>query len=162
MVTPIFLKGKVVGYSSFIYFEERMINAKIDTMILERIASVSSLYLLNEKTKFGANQRMKEHFFNEILDGESQDEKEIVRRGNLLHLDLSESFRVVVVNYEIETTNIKNNKFACHDKILEETSEYFESKKESILIGYRANNIVCWCQKDMFGKMGLMTIATNF
>jgi PucR family transcriptional regulator, purine catabolism regulatory protein len=162
MVTPIFLKGKVVGYSSFIYFEERMINAKIDTMILERIASVSSLYLLNEKTKFGANQRMKEHFFNEILEGESQDEKEIVRRGNLFHLDLSEVFRVVVVNYEIELNNIKSNKFACHEKILEETSEYFESKKESILIGYRANNIILLVPKRYVQKDGIDDYCNQF
>ena len=52
VMTPIIIQNKLFGYCSFIYNSGEANIREIDTMILERAATVCSLYLLNEKSKF--------------------------------------------------------------------------------------------------------------
>ena len=51
LMTPIYLLGKIVGYCSFLYERERTPNYEIDSMILDRLASICSLLFLKEKTE---------------------------------------------------------------------------------------------------------------
>lgn len=141
LVTPIILQNRVIGYCSFVYPGNKKIELKIHKMLLERVASISSLFLLNEKTKFGADQRLREHFFEDILRGEYLDEKEILRKGNLIHLDLSEPFRIIAVQYQFKEKDLKNE-LAFHGNVLELTYKYFTEKNIGILITHKANGVV--------------------
>lgn len=62
LMTPIFLQNKIVGYCSFVYRDLHQYNASISPMILERLASVSSVCLLNEKAKLESYERIKGFF----------------------------------------------------------------------------------------------------
>ncbi|AOV06210.1 XylR N-terminal domain-containing protein [Sporosarcina ureilytica] len=152
LVTPIILQDKMIGYCSFVYPENKKIELKIHKMLLERVATISSLFLLNEKTKFGADQRLREHFFEDILRGEYLDENEILRKGNLIHLDLSEAFRIIAVRYQFKEKNLKNE-LAFHGNVLELTYKYFTEKNIGILITHKANGIVLLIpEKFIMGK----------
>ena len=161
LITPIILQEKIVGYCSFIYLDDQAIISNIHKMILERIASVSSLYLLNEKTKFGADRRMMEHLFDEILRDEFQNEEEILRRGSLVHLDLSESYTIVTVKYQYQEKNLKEE-LAFHEEVLEVTSNYFKDKEENILVGRRLNSIILLVPKKYTKLDGIKNYCEQY
>ena len=95
----------------------KLVNSKIHKMILERIALVSSHFLLNEVTKHETEQRMIGTFFDEILRGEFQDEEEILRRGSFIQLDLSESFRIAMIKYRTSENNLQKG-FIFHEEMV--------------------------------------------
>lgn len=168
LVTPIILQNKIIGYCSFIYFVNEMKGSNIDKMILERVASISSLFLLNEKTKFGADQRMREHFFEDILRGEYLEEKEVLRKGNLIHLNLSEAYRIIAIQYKFKGNKLKNE-LAFHGEVLEFTYKYFTEKKIGILITHKAKGVVLLIpekfiseNEDCIGKNYLRFLSKNF
>ena len=123
-------------------------------MILERVSTVCSLFLLNEKTKFGADRRMREHFFDEILKGDYKDEEEIVRRGSLIGLDLTDYYRIVNVRYENPEKNFEKE-LAFHEEILETTAGYFNDKNESVLVAHGEHSVILLVPKKYLEKDGI-------
>ncbi len=154
MITPIFLQNKIVGYCTFIYLDYHVSNEKIHKMILERVSTVSSLYLLHEKSKFGTDRRMKGHFFDEILKGECQNEEEMLRRGSLIGLDLSDCYRIVSIRYQNSERNFEKE-LAFHDEVLETTAEYFNSLSANILVGHREQSVSLLIRKKDLKKEGI-------
>ena len=154
LITPIFLQNKIVGYCTFIYLDHQVTNEKIHKMILERVSTVCSLFLLNEKTKFGADRRMREHFFDEILKGDYKDEEEIVRRGSLIGLDLTDYYRIVNVRYENPEKNFEKE-LAFHEEILETTAGYFNDKNESVLVAHGEHSVILLVPKKYIEKDGV-------
>ncbi|WP_428912224.1 XylR N-terminal domain-containing protein [Niallia sp. Krafla_26] len=141
LITPIYLQGKIKGYCSFIYLNDEFENSKIHKMILERTSLVISHYLLNEVTKFETEQRMMGTFFDEILRGDYPDEEEVLRRASFIHIDLSGSFRMVVLQYRLQQQNLKEE-FIFHEELLKEITNYFKSKKQNILVGHRTKSVI--------------------
>ncbi|WP_416825610.1 XylR N-terminal domain-containing protein [Ectobacillus polymachus] len=158
LITPIFLQGKIIGYCSFIYIDHQTIDLNTHQMIIERISSVCSLFLLNEKTKFIAAQRMKGHFLDEILRGE-QTEDEIIRRGSFIHLDLTEPYWIITVTYQNQENNLKKE-LAFHEEVLEATSRYFTNK--NIIIGHRASSVVLLVMKSYIYQEGIESFCNQY
>ena len=161
LITPIYLFNQVKGYCSFIYFNEQVGKLQIHKMILERIALVSSHFLLNEVTKHETEQRMIGSFFDEILRGEFQDEEEILRRGSFIHLDLSESFRIAMIKYRTSENNLQKG-FIFHEEMVKEISSYFKMKKGNILIGHRTKSVIVLIPNSIMGKEGIEQDLEDF
>ena len=130
-------------------------------MILERIALVSSHFLLNEVTKHETEQRMIGSFFDEILRGEFQDEEEILRRGSFIHLDLSESFRIAMIKYRTRRITCKKDLFFMK-KWLKKLLVIFKMKKGNILIGHRTKSVIVLIPNSIIGKEGIDQDLENF
>lgn len=154
IITPIFLQNKIVGYCAFIYLDRQVSNEKIHKMILERVSTVSSLYLLHEKTKFGTDRRMKGHFFDEILKGECQNEEEMLRRASLIGLDLSDRYRIVSVRYQSSERDVEKE-LAFHDEVLETTAEYFNGQSANVLVGHREQSVILLIRRKDLKKEGI-------
>ena len=90
LMTPIYLLGQVVGYCSFLYERERTPNYDIDSMILDRLASICSLLFLKEKTEVESMEQIKGHFLEEIISGKYT-QQEIMRKADFIQLDLIRS-----------------------------------------------------------------------
>ncbi|MGO0059921.1 XylR N-terminal domain-containing protein [Brevibacillus fluminis] len=156
LITPILLRQNISGYCSFIYVKNRNDYQKIDQMILERIAIVCSLYLLNEKTSLEAEERMKGHFLEQVLQGQFASKKEILKRGRYLHFDLDQPYHILVL--KIHAMQMENE-LLLHNEVMEATLHYCKEKKWNVLIGQRAGNIVLLVQtasleiRDIFSCM---------
>ncbi|MCQ6275486.1 XylR N-terminal domain-containing protein [Bacillus sp. V3B] len=161
LITPIYLQRKIKGYCSFIYLDEQVSHSKIHKMILERIALVSSHFLLNEATKFETEQRMMGNFFDEILRGEYEDEEEILRRGSFIHLDLSEPYRIAIVKYRVQENNLKKE-FMFHEEMVKATSSYFKNKKGNILVGHRTKSVIVLIPNSYIEQEGIDTYLEHF
>ena len=154
LITPIYLQKKIKGYCSFIYFDEQASHSKIHKMIVERIALVSSHFLLNEVTKFETEQRMMGTFFDEILRGEYEDEEEILRRGSFIQLDLSEPYRIAIVKYQVQKNNLKKE-FMFHEEMVKATSSYFKNRKGNILVGHRTKSVIVLIPNSYMEEEGI-------
>ncbi|WP_338473002.1 XylR N-terminal domain-containing protein [Niallia sp. XMNu-256] len=140
LITPIYLQGKIKGYCTFIYMDDHVEQSQFHKMILERTSLVISHYLLNEVTKFETEQRMMGSFFDEILRGDYLDEEEVLRRASFIQVDLSGSYRMVVIQYRLQQ-NLKEE-FIFHEQLLKEITNYFKSKKQNILVGHRTKSVI--------------------
>ncbi len=154
LITPIYLQNKIKGYCSFIYLDEQASHSKIHKMIVERIALVSSHFLLNEVTKFETEQRMMGTFFDEILRGEYEDEEEILRRGSFIQLDLSEPYRIAIVKYQVQKNNLKKE-FMFHEEMVKATSSYFKNRKGNILVGHRTKRVIVLIPNSYMEEKGI-------
>lgn len=149
LITPIMLKRKCFGFCSFVYKENKPVT-KVDMMILERAASVCSIYILNEKTTFEAVERMKGHFLDQIIDGNLLTEKEILKSGKNIQVDLDKPFYIASLKYDNQDQPSKNE-LLFHDQMMEAIQKHFKNQP-NVLIGQRPDLIVLLIQMEQSGK----------
>ncbi|MBE3570417.1 MAG: XylR N-terminal domain-containing protein [Bacillales bacterium] len=141
LMAPVLLHDQVFGYCSFIFYDRNQYNPTIAQMVIERVASVCSLRLLNEKTKFESFERLKGYFLEEIISGQYQSREDFITKGSFIHLDLSRPFYISVIKYRFKNEQ-SNLELEYYAKIMEEISEFFSSRRLNVLIGQRAKSIV--------------------
>ncbi|MGJ9385259.1 XylR N-terminal domain-containing protein [Salipaludibacillus sp. CF4.18] len=150
LITPIMLNKNKLGYCSFVYRKEKEEVTEVDQMILERAATVCSLYMLNEKNTFEATERMKGHFLEQILSGNILSNKEILKRGSYINLNLEKSYYITVLKYNNHYERSKKE-LLFHEQVMDTVLEYFK-KRSTVLIGQRDGNIILLIQMDSLGS----------
>ncbi|MCG7335783.1 XylR N-terminal domain-containing protein [Sporosarcina sp. ACRSM] len=144
VVTPIVLQNKLFGYCSFLYGADEVSIGEIDKMILERAAMVCSMCILNEKTSFETEERIKGNFLEQILNGQLGGKEEIYKRGGYFHLDLRLSFYMLVLKQAYA-----ENDYYFNEKMIEEIVHYFKNSKPGVLIGQKDGSTVVFVQKSV-------------
>ncbi len=147
-VTPIVLQNKLFGYCSFLYALDEVNIGEIDRMILERAAMVCSMSILNEKTSFETEERIKGNFLEQILSGQLGAKEEIYKRGGYFQLDLRLPFYVIVMKH----THFEND-YYVNEKMIEEVIHYFKNSKPGILVGQRDGSAVVLVQKSLLSEV---------
>lgn len=160
LITPIFLQGKIFGYCSLIYATETNTCSEIAHMIIERISSVCSLYLLNEKSKFETSERMKGQFLEELINGQFVSVKDVLKRGNYLQLNLDQPFYVAVLKYKVSESNVEDE-ITFHEMVLEQVGKYFQDQKMNILVGQRLNNIILLIPEEVLKNSSIEILFSN-
>ncbi|MEH7177496.1 helix-turn-helix domain-containing protein [Neobacillus vireti] len=141
LMSPIFLLGQVVGYCSFLYKRERTPNYEIDSMILDRLASICSLLFLKEKTEIESMEQVKGHFLEEMISGKYT-QQEIMRKADFIQLDLSGHYHIVALSYRF-LNSCDEKEFTLHKKIFEMVSAYFRDEENlNVLIGQRPDSLI--------------------
>lgn len=143
VMTPIFLQNKVFGFCSFIYASDKVERPQIDRMILERAATVCSLYLVNEKASFEAEERVKGHFLNQIISCQFKTKEEIIKRGIYFQLDLNLAYYIVV----LKQVHSPNELFLT-EQIMKETVHYFKNHKVDVLAGQSEGSVILLIQAE--------------
>jgi purine catabolism regulator len=146
LVTSIVLGKRIVGYCSFIYDEESKEHTEVDQMILERVATVCSLYMLNEKNSFEALERVKGHFLEQILNGSFSTKGEIVKRGRYVNISLDRPYYLISLKYSRFNETLENE-LHDHEQIMEFVFTHFKGCS-NVLIGQRNGHIIILMQID--------------
>ncbi len=141
LISPIFLQGDIVGYCSFFFEENEPFNFDVAIMFIERVCSVCSLLLLNEKTELESEERMKGHFLNEILSGQYEKKEDVLRRARLIQLDLSPPYSIIAIEYKL-TSNNEELGLSIYEQLFERILTYFKEKKLCALVGPRDSHIL--------------------
>ncbi|WP_249872834.1 XylR N-terminal domain-containing protein [Oceanobacillus saliphilus] len=160
ITTPIFLQGKTIGYSSFVYQKLEKENTRFLQMIIERISSICALYILNKKTEVEAENRMKGQFLDQILNEENTKE-EILRRSSFVGLDLFQPYYIAVIHFQMPNKNYKEQ-LALLDEVMNETSTYFQKQGINILMGQQANDLVLLFLKSEIKEKGVQVTCLNY
>ncbi|WP_404328524.1 XylR N-terminal domain-containing protein [Mesobacillus maritimus] len=140
LMSPIYLLGKVVGSCSFLYERNRTPNYEIDSMILDRLASICSLLFLKEKTEVESLEQVKGHFLEEIISGKYT-QREIMRKADYFQLDLSDHYHAVALTYKFLNT-CDEKEFTLHKKTFEMVSAYFREENLNVLIGQQPDSLI--------------------
>lgn len=141
LMTPIYLMEQIVGYCSFLYEPERTPNYEIDSMILDRLASICSLLFLKEKTELESMEQVKGHFLEEIISGKYT-QQEIMRKADFINLDLSDHYHIVALTYKFLDT-CDEKEFTLHKKIFEMMTDYFRNEENlNVLVGQRPDTLI--------------------
>lgn len=140
LISPIYLQEKLTGYCSFIFKEAEDYAPEISNMIIERVSTVSSLCLFNEKTKIDSYEWMKSFFFDEILSGQYASNDEIIAKASLIQLDLTQPFYLSLIDYTIKQEDFING-LEFRKELIDVISDYFIQKKQNFLIKQSAKHI---------------------
>ncbi|MDM8099786.1 MULTISPECIES: XylR N-terminal domain-containing protein [Oceanobacillus] len=149
LIVPIMIQRKCFGFCSFVYEGNKSIT-KMDFMILERVASICSFYILNEKTTFEAIERIKGYFLNQIIDGSLLSEKEIFIQGQYIQVDLNKPYYIAVLKYDNKRAG-SENELLFQDQLIETVQHYFKNRS-NVLIGQRSGMLVLLIQIDQNKK----------
>lgn len=149
LVTPIYLQGKVHGYCSFVRIDTEHFSPEVCHMILERISTVCSLYLLNEKTKFETKERMKGQFLEELINNQIETKLEIVQRGNYFNLNLDAPYYIGVLKSKLNTDDVAI-RIKFHDQLMEAVTNYFKQYNKNVLLGQRTNYLIMLLPEIVF------------
>jgi PucR family transcriptional regulator, purine catabolism regulatory protein len=161
LMTPVFLQNKIVGYCSFIYYDLNQFKTSISPMILERVASVSSVCLLNEKTKLESYERMKGFFLEEIINARQQsDHQDLIAKAGLIGVDLSKAFYVCVLDCRFQEDDL-SKELEMQKGILSFLTAYGNDHKQNMLLGQRAKNVILLITEDQVQKEGIRTWLAN-
>jgi len=140
LVSPIYLQEKIVGYCSFLY-KEKKCNYEIDSMIINRVSTVCSVILLNEKVKLESTERMKGHFFDEIMNGKYHTEKAIMSKALFIDLDFTSGYHAIHLKYIVPNKPPKHHP-RIHNEIYESVTKYMADKGIHVLIGEKTDSLL--------------------
>ncbi|MFC3039484.1 XylR N-terminal domain-containing protein [Virgibacillus xinjiangensis] len=162
LVTPIYLQDDIIGYCSFCGEEGAVSesNSNAHRMIIEQISSVSSLYLLNEKTEIEAAERVKGRFLEEILSGKYQP-NEILRRSNYFQVDLHQPFKIMAVKCSTSKEPLEEE-LLFYEDLLETTLQYFKRNQLKILISQYTNRITLLIPEQGDGEKDIDTLCRDY
>jgi PucR family transcriptional regulator, purine catabolism regulatory protein len=157
LMTPVFLQNKITGYCSFIYHDLQQFNDSISSMILERLSSVSSVCLLNEKTKIESYERIKGFFLEEIINTRQQsDHHDLMMKASLIGVDLSKPFYICVLDCRFQEDDL-SKELEMQKEILSFLTAYGNDQKQNMLIGQRAKHLILLVTEDQVEKVGIQT-----
>ena len=139
LVSPVFLQGKLVGYCSFFYSDSNIIPNEIDFMLIGRVASICSMLLFHEKAKVESVERIKGHFLEEIISGQSQ--QDIMKKAVFLQVDLSGEYYAIYLQYNLRNAT-QQDELTIHEQIFETASNYFLERNMNLLMGQRHDSLL--------------------
>ncbi|WP_206922832.1 XylR N-terminal domain-containing protein [Alicyclobacillus suci] len=138
LLTPLYANRKVIGYCSI--FFERVMPQEVDKLILEQVATTCSLYLLNERSRFVTEQRIRGDFLNDILS-KRLTEEEIGTRAYYLDFQLIPPYFVVGIHPVFENM-APDEEFQFFDDVIKNVSTFLQDNHINALTGRKADNIV--------------------
>ncbi|MEH7748673.1 XylR N-terminal domain-containing protein [Neobacillus drentensis] len=163
IITPIYLLGKIVGYCSFLYDRGRTPNYDIDSMIIDRLASICALLFLKEKAEIESLEQVKGHFLEEIISGKYS-QQEIVRKADFIQLDLSGHYHIIVLTYKF-MKKCEEKEFTLHKTTFEAVSTFFRNKGINVLIGQQADSLVLLIMEKQLNQQNientLLSLVSN-
>lgn len=138
MITPIYLHRKIVGYCSFLYRET--VPQEVDKLILEHGALACSLYLLNERTRFNTEQRIKGHFLEDILSNRMTLE-ELTERAYYLGFQLKDPYFMIAVHSLLQKPSVKEE-LEFNDELINELSAFMKDQRINALFGQKSGKVI--------------------
>ncbi|MDA3129903.1 XylR N-terminal domain-containing protein [Aliibacillus thermotolerans] len=159
LTSPVYLQGELNGYCSFICDLEDK-EPHLLQMIIERISTICSLYLLNKRTELEAEERVKGRFLEQMIHGEYTKE-EIVRRSHFVGVDLFQDYYMVVVCIETLFDSYKKD-LTFLEEVMNETSLYFQKQGKSILTGQQGNHLVMLLLKQEVEEEGIQKVCEHY
>lgn len=143
---PIMLKQQNFGYISI-----NQENTPYYRDLLERVSTVATLYVQNERIALETEQRLTGDLLEQLLDNKEANLKDIENRFSLLGYDLSSPhfiFHIDISNLNENNNSTINAGYHLREKITEVLVGHKNSKYPYMLISTSLNNIKVIISKD--------------
>ncbi|MBE3569179.1 MAG: XylR N-terminal domain-containing protein [Bacillales bacterium] len=148
LLTPIYLNRKIVGYCSFLYRET--MPQEVDKLILEHGALACSLYLLNERTRFNTEQRIKGHFLDDILSKRITLE-ELTERAYYIGFPLNDPYFMIAIHSLLQKPSVKEE-LEFNDELINELSTFVKDQRIQALFGQKSGKVIILLSEGLLLK----------
>lgn len=139
LIAPIYLGRKIFGYCSLIY-EGVTEPQEVDKLILEHGVLACSLYLLNERTRFNTEQRIRGSFLDDILSNRITP-LEISRRAYYVGISLAPPYFMISINGSYKKQPVKE-KLEFEDELIEQISKFLKERKIDALMSQKSGSFI--------------------
>jgi len=139
IVTPIYLRQKIIAYCSFLYDDSSM--QEVDKMIVEHAAMACSLYLLNERTRIQVEHRMRGSLLEDILSKRITPD-EVIKRAHHIDFNLRNAQFFIITFNRFANHRTVEEEFEFNDQFISELSHFFKERKINALIGQQSGNVI--------------------
>jgi sugar diacid utilization regulator len=143
LISPIIIKNHIFGY---IIIAPELENEEFYKDLLERVSTISALYIQNERTALETEQRLNGEMLEQLLNNKEVDVRKIHSRFLYLGYDLSEPY--YVIDIEIDHEENQKNKpqtsydyLKTRDKIVNLFYSFSETHHTNILLSTKLNSI---------------------
>jgi PucR family transcriptional regulator, purine catabolism regulatory protein len=152
LITPIVLQQKIIGYCSFLYEDRKPTD--LDKMIVERAALACSTILLNERTRFNTEHRIRRSFLEDILSGRMSKE-EMTKRAYYLGFNLNPPYLILNLNRSIQHNSNKQG-MEFNEELINQLYIYFKDRNMNALLAQKSEDIIILLSeiplKENFGQ----------
>ncbi len=138
LIAPIYFRQNIYGYCSFLT-EEHTVN-EADKMVLGQVALACSLHLLNERTRFNTEQRLRGSFLADILSKRIA-MSEIVNRAHYIDFELNSPYFMVAIHRKFEEPSMKEE-IEFNDQFMNELFKFFQRLQIQGLLGQKSGNVI--------------------
>lgn len=139
LVAPITVQKQTIGYITFFYLDKEA-DLENEKMFIQRAATSSALYFLNEKTSLEAVENIKAYFFEQLLLKQYSSVPSTIYRGYYMGVDLKEPYFIATLKCSSELLNVSKVEFL--DQIIQSITRYMEMQSYKILIMEHEGEIV--------------------
>ena len=127
----LFIFAKVsMGIVHFLTEENTVSEA--DKMILGQVALACSLHLLNERTRFNTEQRLRGSFLEDILSKRIT-KSEIVDRAHYIDFELNSPYFMVAIHRQFEESSMKEE-IEFNDQFMNDLFKFFQKQQSKWII----------------------------
>lgn len=145
LITPIYLRKKVVAYCSFIYRDVKL--QEVDKLILEQGALACSLYLFNERTRIQTELRMQRNLLDDILSNSISFE-ELSKRSYYVGFQLKTPYFMIAINANNQSLSFQEE-VEFNDGIRKEISQFLKDWKLNALLSQKSGKIIIFLSEDL-------------
>lgn len=138
LMTPIYLDRKIVGYCSFLYQETAP--QEVDKLIIQHGALACSLYLLNERTRFNTEQRIKGNFLDDILSKQISFE-EMTKRAYYIGFQLNDPYFMIAIDTLLQKPSVKEE-LEFNDDLINNISMFMKNRGLNALLGQKSGKVI--------------------
>ncbi len=156
LVAPVYFRQNIYGYCSFL-IEESAVN-EAEKMVLGQVAFACSLHLLNERTRFNTEQRLRGSFLGDILSKRIP-KSEIVNRAHYIDFELNSSYFMVTIDRRFEEPSMKEE-IEFNDQFMNEIYKFLQRLQVQGLLGQKSGNVIILISESSLLKNHL--IKENF
>ncbi len=139
IITPIYFRQKIHGYCSFITDKDTV--SEVEKMLLGQAALACSLHLLNERTRFITEQRIRGSLLEDLLNKRvTTSEMIIYARDN--DFELKEPYFMAALHRPLVETSAEEE-IEFNDQFMNDLNKFFQSIGVKGLIGQKSGTIIC-------------------
>lgn len=138
LITPIYLDRKIVGYCSFLYEEKAP--QEVDKLIIQHGVLACSLYLLNERTRFNTEQRIKGKFLDDILSKQISFE-EMTKRAYYIGFQLNDPYFMIAIDTLLQKPSVEEE-MGFNDDLINDISIFMKNQGLNALFGQKSGKVI--------------------
>ncbi|MBA4601396.1 XylR N-terminal domain-containing protein [Thermoactinomyces mirandus] len=139
LITPIYLRRKVIGYCSFLYQDSYP--REVDKLILEQAALTCSLHMLNERIRVQVENRMRGNLLEDILNHRIT-QAEMIKRTRLIGFNWKNSGLFMIAFNQFINHQTIEDELEFNDRFIVNLLNFFKHRNLDVLIGQKAGHVV--------------------
>ncbi|WP_047151919.1 V4R domain-containing protein [Aneurinibacillus tyrosinisolvens] len=139
IISPIYLRQKIVGYCSFLYKQESL--QEVDKMVLEHATMACSLYLLNERTRIHTEQRMRGSLLEDILSKQITLD-EVIKRAHHIDFHVHGSGFFMIAFNRLSNHKTIEEELEFNDQLITGIATFFKKRNMNVLVGQKSGNVI--------------------